>query len=76
MEQPASPLIERQDYVPFGMDQLEKSFINQPIMPEDLKQQFKGRLEHEMDNYALRLNRKSLSQRIKRQADFILWLNK
>jgi hypothetical protein len=78
MEQPASPLIERQDYVPFGMDQLEKSFINQPIMPEDLQQQFKGRLEHENDNYAQRIRRKSmdLSENIEKQADEILGLSK
>jgi hypothetical protein len=74
MEQP-QPLIGQQEYVPFGMDQLEKNFVNQQVVPDDVKQQFKQRLKDESKKVEDRKRRCSMTNifvNIEKQADEIL----
>jgi hypothetical protein len=64
-----SPLIERRDYAPSGMDQLEKNFQAQSSMPEDLDSQFKSRMKR-------RQSMEGLDKAIEKAAEEIAGMDK
>jgi hypothetical protein len=71
-----SPLLERRDYVPSGMDQLEKNFQAQSSMSEDLDSQFRSRMRRRQAMDILSQATESLSQAIDKVADEVAGVDK